>query len=316
MMRWIEALICCLLLGACGKPALQPLPGYVEAEYTRLAAPLAGRLVALSVKRGEQVAAGAPLFMLEQTQEQAQVAEAGARLARQAATVEDLAEGKRQEEIAILLAQQTQAESALKLSRADLARQQALAEQGFLSNAALDGIRSRVKSDTARLEELQAGLRVARLAARKGQRSAAQADVRAAQAALSQSEWQRDQKAVRAGRAAQVDDTLYRVGEWVPAGSPVVSLLEADAIKLRFFVPQARLAAFAPGQRIEARCDGCPAPIAARVDHVARSPEFTPPVIYSKESRSQLVFLVEARPDHPEGLRPGQPVDIYLSSAP
>ncbi|MEN3109858.1 HlyD family secretion protein [Uliginosibacterium paludis] len=309
-MRHPERLMFCLMLVACSGKSEQVLPGYVEAEYTRVAAPTGGRLMALPVQRGQSVAAGAPLFVLEQTQEIAAVAEAGARLARQSASAADLSQGKRQDELAVLSAQQAQAEAAVKLSQADLARQQALAGQGFLSSAALDAARSRVKSDAARLAEVVASLRVARLAARGEQREAAEADVRAARASLAQSEWQRDQKAVSALRAARVDDTLYRVGEWVPAGSPVVSLLEPDALKLRFFVPQADLHAFAPGTRVEVRCDGCAVPVMARVEHVAQSPEFTPPVIYSKESRARLVFLVEARPEQSEGLRPGQPVDV------
>ena len=39
--------------------------------------------------------------------------------------------------------------------------------------------------------------------------------------------------------------------------------------------------------------------------------EYTPPVLYSKESRSKLVFLVEARLAKAQ-LRPGQPIDVRL----
>jgi len=104
----------------------------------------------------------------------------------------------------------------------------------------------------------------------------------------------------------------------VAAGSPVVTLIEPSAVKLRFFVPEARLAQVTPGTRVQAACDGCPAPIAATVRYVAREAEFTPPVIYSRGSREKLVFLAEAWPSTADAarLRPGLPVDVTLAAAP
>jgi HlyD family secretion protein len=96
----------------------------------------------------------------------------------------------------------------------------------------------------------------------------------------------------------------------VPAGRPVVALLPPANIKLRFFVPEAALPGFAFGDRLRVRCDGCPDDVVARVSFIARTAEFTPPVIYSLEERSKLVFLLEARPERPEALRVGQPVSV------
>ena len=52
----------------------------------------------------------------------------------------------------------------------------------------------------------------------------------------------------------------------------------------------------------------------ATVSYVANEPEYTPPVIYSNETRAKLVFLVEARPaaESAARLRPGQPVAVTL----
>ena len=144
--------------------------------------------------------------------------------------------------------------------------------------------------------------------------AAANAAVDAARASLAQAEWRLAQKTVAAPAAARVEDTLYRVGEWVAAGSPVVSLIEPAAVKLRFFVPETQVARVAPGQRVRATCDGCAAPVEATVRFVAREAEFTPPVIYSRGSREKLVFMVEAWPAPAEAakLRPGLPVDVML----
>jgi HlyD family secretion protein len=112
-----------------------------------------------------------------------------------------------------------------------------------------------------------------------------------------------------------VADTLFVKGEWVPAGAPVASLLPPENIKVRFFVPEPGLGAIRLGQAVSVTCDGCAAPIGARVTFVSTRAEFTPPVIYSRENRSKLVFLIEARPAPEDAvkLHPGQPLDVRVA---
>jgi HlyD family secretion protein len=171
-------------------------------------------------------------------------------------------------------------------------------------------------ADAARVEQSRAQLRSARQGGREDVQAAANAAVDAARASLAQAEWRLAQKTLAAPAAARVEDTLYRVGEWVAAGSPVVTLIEPAAVKLRFFVPETKVAQVAPGQRVRATCDGCAGPIEATVRFVAREAEFTPPVIYSRGSREKLVFMVEAWPAPADAakLRPGLPVDVRLVS--
>jgi HlyD family secretion protein len=160
--------------------------------------------------------------------------------------------------------------------------------------------------------ELEAALRVARLPARSDERTSADALSDAARAALAQSQWRERQKQQRAPSDALVADTLFRVGEWVNPGQPVVALLPPAGVKARFFVPEAELAALRLGQAVELRCDGCGAPLPARIDFIASRAEYTPPVIYSNSQRARLVFMVEARPEAKDGarLKPGQPLDV------
>jgi HlyD family secretion protein len=92
----------------------------------------------------------------------------------------------------------------------------------------------------------------------------------------------------------------------------VVSILPPRNIKLRFFVGEPALAAIKLGDAVEVTCDGCAAAVSAKVSFIARSAEYTPPVIYSLEERNKLVFMIEARPDAADGLRVGQPVSVAL----
>lgn len=310
------ALAIAALLSACHPPAANGWSGYAEGEYVQVAAPVAGTVVALPVQSGQAVAQGAPLFTLESAAEQAAAAESESRLAAARAQAHNTDSGRRDDELAVTRAQLAQARAQATLARSEWQRQQQLLAQGFVSPARIDDARAAAAQADARVAELEAAVKVARLPARNDERSAARAQAEAASAVLAQSQWRLQQKQQRAPTAAQVADTYFRVGEWVPAGQPVVSLLPAGATKARFFVPEGELGRLALGQAVSLQCDGCGAPVAARISFIATRAEYTPPVIYSNTQRTRLVFMVEARPAPADAarLRPGQPVDVQRSS--
>jgi len=306
----------CLVLAGCGNSEGEVFPGYAEGEYVRVAAPLAGTLTDLKVQRGAQIKAGDPLFVLEQENEAAAQREAAQRAASAEAALANLLKGKRPEEIVVVEQQLAQAEATLTASEDQLRRTRELIAQNFVSRERLVEVQAARDRDAARVNELRAQVKTARLPARNDEIRAAEAEANAARAALAQAQWRLDQKAVRAGEAALVADTLYVKGEWVNAGAPVVALLPPGNIKLRFFVPETQLSALKEGQTVSVQCDGCAAPIPARISYIAPQAEYTPPVIYSRENRAKLVFLVEAKPgieDAPK-LHPGQPVEIHLAA--
>lgn len=302
-----------LLLTACSQ-APEGLQGYAEGEYVRVASSFAGRLERLHVQRGEYVKAGAPLFALENESESAGRREAEQRLRAAEAQLANLQKGRRPTELAAIEAQLAQSQAALKLSQTQLKRSEELVAQNFISREKLDEARSAFARDRARVEEFRAELATARLASRPDEIRAAQASVQAAQAALAQAAWRLEQKSVEAPVEGLVTDTFFVKGEWVPAGAPVASVLPPENIKVRFFVPETTLGAIRVGQNVTLRCDGCPAAVPAHVAFISPKAEFTPPVIYSRESRSKLVFLIEARPSREDAMKlhPGQPLDVTL----
>ena len=144
-----------------------------------------------------------------------------------------------------------------------------------------------------------------------------------AEAALRQAKANLDWSQTRLGRRnayspseGTIEQIYYRPGETVPAGRPVVALLPPRNLKIRFFAPQAVLPKIDYGQTVGVSCDGCENGLTAKVSFIARSAEFTQPVIYSLEERAKLVFLIEARPDHPEKFRVGQPVTVTVPQEP
>ncbi len=204
----------------------------------RVAAPFAGTLLQLSVKRGDEVASAAPLFALERENEAAARREAEERLRAAEARLANLQSGKRPPEIETAAEQLQQARAMRELSAANVQRQQQLFAKGFVSAAAIDDAKAQFKRDDAHVKELEAVVATARMPARVDEIRAAEADARAAREVMAQSEWRLAQRAVAAPASGLVHDTYFVVGDWVPAGAPVASLLPPGNVKVRFYVPQ------------------------------------------------------------------------------
>ena len=305
-----------LALSACGQHQPDYLPGYAEGDYVRIASPVAGTLARLYVKSGDRLAQGAPVFALEQEAELAGRAEAAARVRQAAAQVLDARKGKRPDELAAVRARLDEALAARALSAADLLRQQKLIEQRFIAPASLDAARAALQRDRARVDDIAAQLRVAQQGARSDTIAAAEQNQQAAEAQLAQADWKLAQKARTVQQAGAVTEVFYREGELVPAGAAVISMLPPANIKARFFVGEPQLAALALGGAVTLSCDGCGAPLAATISYIAPTAEFTSPLIYSRENRASLVFLVEARPSAGDAARlhPGQPLEVRLAA--
>jgi len=310
----LTLLIVAGILAACSGDQPTTYQGYVEGEYVHVASPVGGRLERLLVQRGQTVEAKARLFELEADQETAAKRQADEQLKASQAQLADLRVGRRNPELDVAKAQLAQAVAAEQQAAQQLKRDEAQFEVGGIPRAQLEDSRANHAIKAARVRELQGQLDVSRLPAREDQIRAQDAQVAAARAASSQSSWRLDQKHVAATEGGLVVDTLYREGEWVPPGSPVVRMLPPKNVKVRFFVPQALAGGLKPGRSVSVRCDGCEAEVPATVSYIASEPEYTPPVIYSNETRAKLVFMVEARPslENAGRLRPGQPVAVTL----
>jgi HlyD family secretion protein len=307
-------LLITLLIAGCTRPDTGRLQGYVEGEFVYVASPLAGELKTLHVVRGAPVKAGDPLFALDATPEKAARDEAERRVAQARANLEDARKGKRPSEIESIEAQLKQARAALELSEAQLARQERLT--GSFATSAEDLARARATrdQDRQRIAQLEADLQTARLGARPDQITAAEANVRALEAALAKAEWDVSEKSRAAPQGGVVFDTLFRTGEFVAAGRPVVVLLPPENIKVRAFVPEARVGSIRLGDPVRVTVDGTGDPLTGKVSFISPRAEFTPPVIYSRESRSKLVFMIEIVFDRETAakLHPGQPVDVEI----
>lgn len=307
-------LVLSLLFSACSNsPSEDVFHGYVEGEFVYIASPLAG-IVTLAVAKGDTVKKGEPLFALESEAERSSRDEARRRLAQAQAALRDAGKGLRPTEIAALKAQHQQARAALNLAEIEYVRQERLFRTGTVPAQSLDAALAVRDQQLQSVARLAADLQTARFGARSDQIAMAQANVMALEAVLARAEWELSQKSRKAPEAALVYDTLYRSGEWAAGGKPVVALLPPGSIKVRVFVPETRLAALHPGDPVTVTVDGSNESFSGKISFISPRAEYTPPVIYSRENRAKLVYLLEVAfpADPPPRLHPGQPVDLVF----
>lgn len=302
------------LNGACPAPAPFAV-GYVEGQYVLVAPVEVATIATLDVVRGDRIIAGQALVHLEQRDAEIAVANAVATQARAESELANLNQGRRVEEIAVVeaglasaLAQVTEAERILQ-------RQSELLNRGISAQAEFDVASTNVLLTRAKVAELEADLAVAKLPARPDEIKAAEAVVAQAKAGLEQARWRLDKRTLSLGFAGRVFDIIRNAGEVAGPQSPVLSVLPDGAVKLRVYVPEPRISDIAIGDVLRVHCDNCDDTSRAEVRYISDHPEFTPPVIYGRDSRQKLVYLVEAVPlAGATALAPGQIVDVALES--
>lgn len=289
-----------LLLG--GSKHERTLSGYIEGENLYLAAPVAGTVQAVSAVEGQRVAAGQLLFQIEPATLTAQGQQAAANVTA-ARTQIASAEAQAQQAEAEVAAASADAEKA----RQDLARLLSVrrADTAAVAGKDVDAARAALNSANARV------------AAARKTAQARRAEVVASQAQAEQARGGAREVAIRVGQlspsapsAGRVEDVFFQPGEWVNANQAVVSLIPDNKVKVRFFVPEEQVARYRPGRTVRFSCDSCGGALTATIRYVSPRPEFTPPIIYSRGARDRLVFMVEALPDDPRALNPGQPADV------
>ena len=300
------------LFSAC---AVAPEPfavGYVEGEYVLLAPTEIGQVADVSVRRGERVEKGDIVARVEPTGAEIAVAQAEAALAEAEAQLANLREGKRPEEIAVMEASVASARAQAAEAKRVHDRTLGLFRRGTATQAELDRVETEVELASARLGEANAQLVVAGLPARAQEITAGVKRVEQARASLEQARWRLSEHRISAPAPGRVDDIIRNPGDIAGPSAPVLSLLPDGAVKLKLYVPQAGFSSVPVGTELAVHCDGCADNLRARITYVSPEPEFTPPVIFSRETRQKLVFLIEARPEgeNAEKLQPGQIVDV------
>lgn len=256
------------------------------------------------VKQGEV------LFTLSLDQQRALLAAADARVAAAEANLANLTTGGRADEIEVTRASLQKGQADLSLARETAERSGKLLTEGLIPRSRYDQDRATLASAEAAVKQLQAQLKVAELPARDAQQWQAEANLVAARADAEKARADLADRTILAPADGRVDRLYFVAGEMAAAGVPIVALLPADALKVKLYLGEADRSSFALGQEVKVTCDGCAEGLSATLSYFASEPQFTPPVIYSRDERQRLSFLAEATLAPGSELLPGQPVTV------
>lgn len=294
------AIVLWLLLS--GSTRDRTLSGYIEGEELYLASPVAGSVASVSAVEGTRVNAGQHLFTIDPATLAAQQQQ---REANVAAT---------QTQIASAEANAHQADADVTAARADAVRARQDLDRllsvkrddsAAVAGKDIDAARAAVREANAKVSSAQKNLE-----ARQAQIEAARAQTMEAKGGQREAQIRISQLSPTAPADSRVENVYFQQGEWVNANQAVVALLPDNKVKVRFYVPEQQVAVYMPGRTVHFSCDGCASGLSAVIRYVSPRPEFTPPVIYSRDSRDRLVFMIEAYPARPANLLPGLPVDV------
>jgi HlyD family secretion protein len=294
-------------------PAPIAWQGYAEADFVKVGPTEQGLLTAVHVARGDRVVKGQALFEQDAADDRAAVDQARRLLQQARDQLANLLSPSKPSEIEQAKANLRDAEAARDRAREDLQRSSSLLKSGSATQQTVDQEETALRSAEAKVAAANAALATAQAPmGRPAEIEAQKSLVDSLEAALKQAQWRLDQRSVAAPDAGLVADVIAFPGETLAAGAPVVSLLPPQNIFVRFFIPEPELARVHVGDRIAFACDNCPGDLGGVVSFISPQAEYTPPFIYSEQTRSKFVFLAEARPPPSQAalLNPGQPVTV------
>lgn len=304
-----------LLLCGCQENKQITLQGYIEGTYTYVSSGVSGKLLELIFNKGDYVKQNQLLFKLDPEPETSELLQSEQKLAQSKQILADIQKGQRQTVINGLVAQRSQILASLDYSQKLLTRYKILYKQGVLEKNTLDQATSDFEENQQKLKQLDANIAEAKLGGRENVIQAEEANVASNIAQVKAMSWSVAQKTIYSPIDARVFDNLYEVGEFVEPGKPVYVLLPRTKIKVIFFVPEQYLSLMHIGKNIGFECDSCKQKYTTAITFISPTAEYTPPVIFSKDSRDKLVYRIEAllAPEIADKFNIGQPVDVYVN---
>lgn len=290
-----------------GESEIPVYTGYVEGDYVYVSPTSSGRLEEIPVAAADIVEAGSVLFTQDSAQAEAAVVIAESRVEVALAQYENTLSGARDEEIEVVEARLEIAQANLLLAKQEVARNTDLVANGVVSQTRLDADLAKLSASQAQTRQLRAEIVAISLPARPAERQRAAANLALARAELERAKTDLATRTIIAPVGGTIEQLFFDEGEVAQPGMPVLSLLPEDARVIRFFIPEPSRATFAIGDQLLMECTGCPTGLLVKLTYIDLQPQFTPPIIYSRDERSRLVYRAEARP---VTLFPGQPVTL------
>jgi HlyD family secretion protein len=229
----------------------------------------------------------------------------------------ELEAGSRPQEVAAAEATLRSAEAERDRARLDFTRKQELFKHDAISSRDLETTQAQLKVAEARTAEIGERLKLVREGPRAETITQAKARVAQAAAALALAETRLENTKLTSPLAGVVLSHNIEPGEFVAAGTPIVTVADTAHLWVRAYISQTDLGRIQHGEKVAVRTDTFPGKsYDGTIGFIASEAEFTPKTVQTPKERVKLVFrikvdLVNANDE----LKPGMPADVVIPAA-
>jgi HlyD family secretion protein len=294
----------------------------------------------VAARRAERQAVQAALAELEAGSRPEEIAQAEASAAQAKARLDEMLAGSRPEELSAAEAVLRRAKAEAERARLDAERYEGLYKKEIVSAQQYDAARTAYETALARQREAEEQYKLVKEGPRKEQIEQARAawlqaqerfvlvkkgprqeTIEQARARLQQAKEGLAVAETRLGYATLTSPLAGVVlsknvepGEFVAAGTPIVTVGDLENVWLRAYINETDLGRVKVGQRVRVTTDTYPDKrYEGRVSFIAAQAEFTPKSVQTEKERVKLVYRVKVDIRNPNmELKPGMPADAEI----
>lgn len=288
--------------------------GNIEMTDAEVSFKIAGRVAERVVSEGEPVRAGQVVARLDTSELAQEVALRQAEVRAAKAALAELETGSRPEEIAQAEAVVRRTQADVERARADFRRLKILYEQDNVSRQDYDAAKAAVDVTEARLNESQEQWRLVKQGPRAEKIEQAEAQLQQAKEALALTETRLSYATLTSSLTGVVLSHNIESGEFVAAGTPIVTVGDLKQVWLRAYVDETDLGRVKVGQTARVTIDTYPnKAYEGRVSFIASQAEFTPKSVQTEKERVKLVYRIKVTLANPHlELKAGMPADARI----
>jgi len=289
--------------------------GTIEATSVDLMAKINGTIEKITIEEGSKVEAGQLVAKLQRQDLKAQRERdlQSVNLAR--AHLNELVSGPRVQEIETALANVSIAQANLEQAQSDFSRIETLFHEGAVSQDFFDKAQNSVTLKKNQLKIAESQLDLLKSGNHPESINAAIAEMERNKAVLKTTEALLNDLNIYAPFSGNVVSKNYEEGEFVNAGTPIVTIADLSDLWIKVYIPTDDLPRVALGQKVNLTVSGSNQVFNGEVSYIASKGEYTPKTIQTKKERTNVVFAVKIDIQEEGGiLKPGMPADVVFSS--
>lgn len=290
--------------------------GNIEITDAETGFRIPGKVEKRLVSEGEKIRAGDIIARLESSdlEKEKALREAEVRLA--ASILAELDAGSRPEEIAQAGAAVKSLEAEAERLKLDFARQKGLHQRKVISDREYETSRAAYQASMERLKEAGEKLSLYEKGPRSEKIDQARANLQHAKAALDLAETRLGYAEIKSPLSGVVLSHHVEAGEYVSAGTPVVTVGDMEHAWLRAFIGETDLGRIKQGQKAYITTDTWPdRKFEGKISFVSSQAEFTPKTVQTEKERVKLVYRIKIDIPNPDmELKPGMPADAEIDT--